>query len=458
MTMWFVFISKTTCTRDNVEKGVNRDFDGSTERSPFISPMKQTPAAPKDKYLLVYFIALLHGIGVLMPWNMFITIAPQYYVQYWFSPNNTQTEYSKNFMSSLGIAAQLPNVLINVINTFLVIGGTLLLRIAGPIVINCASVFAVIMLIVFVPPTEEDMSWYYVVTLAIVAIINLSNGLYQNSTFGLFADFPASYTNALILGNNICGTFTTVLSIVVTMIFTDVRSIAITYFSISLFVLILCGISLLVLVKQKFYNYHVDKGTAIRAQANASKPGLKQFIECFKKCWVQLWNVFFIFFVTLTIFPAIMASTPLYLEPGQNWNSIWPERLYTFITTFLCFNVFATIGSTIANFVQWPRPEFLWMPVLLRGLFIPFFMFCNYRPFDRTLPVLFKSEYTFLIGGVLMSITSGYFSSLAMMYAPRVVPERYAKIAGMTAALCLILGIFSGVAFTLVVAYLTTSL
>ena len=29
--------------------------------------------APKDKYNLVYLIFMLHGIGVLMPWNMFIT-------------------------------------------------------------------------------------------------------------------------------------------------------------------------------------------------------------------------------------------------------------------------------------------------------------------------------------------------------------------------------------------------
>uniref|UniRef100_A0A1I7WQX2 Aa_trans domain-containing protein n=1 Tax=Heterorhabditis bacteriophora TaxID=37862 RepID=A0A1I7WQX2_HETBA len=185
-------------------------------------------------------------------------------------------------------------------------------------------------------------------------------------------------------------------------------------------------------------------------------------------CWVQLWNVFFIFFVTLTIFPAMMASTPLYIEPGQGWHSIWPskvffffiiimiiiiititiithisENLYTFITTFLSFNVFATLGSMIANFVQWPRPDYLWIPVLLRGLFIPFFMFCNYRPADRTIPIFFKSEWLFLIAGIMMALTSGYFSSLGMMYAPRIVPGNQAKIVGMTAALCLILGMFT---------------
>lgn len=31
---------------------------------------------PTDKYNVVYCIILLHGIGALMTWNMFITIAP----------------------------------------------------------------------------------------------------------------------------------------------------------------------------------------------------------------------------------------------------------------------------------------------------------------------------------------------------------------------------------------------
>lgn len=29
---------------------------------------------PPDKYRLVYLILLLHGIGVLLPWNSFLTI------------------------------------------------------------------------------------------------------------------------------------------------------------------------------------------------------------------------------------------------------------------------------------------------------------------------------------------------------------------------------------------------
>lgn len=35
--------------------------------------------------------------------------------------------------------------------------------------------------------------------------------------FGLAADFPGKFINALVFGNNICGTFTSVLAIVTTL-------------------------------------------------------------------------------------------------------------------------------------------------------------------------------------------------------------------------------------------------
>lgn len=70
----------------------------SEERERFLSPVKLDPGwegmdrpvdelnfrrhdpldelertTPRDRWNLVYIILLIHGIGVLMPWNMFIT-------------------------------------------------------------------------------------------------------------------------------------------------------------------------------------------------------------------------------------------------------------------------------------------------------------------------------------------------------------------------------------------------
>ena len=52
---------------------------------------------------------------------MFITIAPQYYVNYWFTENGTTTNYGKNFMSALGITSQVPNFIVALLNIFNII-------------------------------------------------------------------------------------------------------------------------------------------------------------------------------------------------------------------------------------------------------------------------------------------------------------------------------------------------
>ena len=65
-----------------------------------------------------------------------------------------------------------------------------------------------------------------------------------------------------------------------------------------------------------------------------------------------------------------------------------------------------------------PGPRWVWLPVVLRGLFIPFFMLCNFRPEDRGFPAYISNDWAYIVGGIVMAFTSGYFSSLTMMYAP----------------------------------------
>jgi equilibrative nucleoside transporter 1/2/3 len=64
------------------------------------------------------------------------------------------------------------------------------------------------------------------------------------------------------------------------------------------------------------------------------------------------------------------------------------------------------------------------------------------------MPVLINNDYVYCIAGIIMAFTSGYYSSLTMMYAPRNVDPQHQGIAGMMAAFFLILGIFSGVVFS----------
>lgn len=42
-----------------------------------------------------------------------------------------------------------------------------------------------------------DRNWFYIVTLIIIMLMNLANGIYQNSIYGIVADFPDNYVRLI---------------------------------------------------------------------------------------------------------------------------------------------------------------------------------------------------------------------------------------------------------------------
>lgn len=79
---------------------------------------------PTDRFKMIFFILVLHGIGTLTPWNMFIT-AKDYFVDYKLSQNYTgvdNTQIQQNFLAYIGFASQIPNVLFNWMNIFVNLG------------------------------------------------------------------------------------------------------------------------------------------------------------------------------------------------------------------------------------------------------------------------------------------------------------------------------------------------
>ena len=80
---------------------------------------------PGDRFNLILLILVLHGVGTLMPWNMFIN-AKSYFVDYKLSSNYTgdaeASEYSAMFLQYLGFASQIPNLCFNWLNIFVNLG------------------------------------------------------------------------------------------------------------------------------------------------------------------------------------------------------------------------------------------------------------------------------------------------------------------------------------------------
>ncbi|XP_069679044.1 equilibrative nucleoside transporter 1 isoform X1 [Periplaneta americana] len=406
---------------------------------------------PTDRLRLVYITLLLHGIGTLMPWNMFIT-AKAYFEDYKLAG----TPYVANFLPYVAFAAQIPNLLLNWINIFIPmgVGGSLTTRIVWSILVE-----VVVFILTVILAMCDSSQWpevFFTVTMITVVILNMANGVYQNTVYGMAAKLPFKYTGAVILGANISGTFTAIINVVSKFMSPNERTAAIYYFITALFILLACFDTYFALPLNRFYRYHeliYEKEQQAKRKQNLGAVTYTPFCTILKQCLPQCFNVFFVFFVTLTIFPAVHSEIQMTDE-----NFFTGVRYYSDVTCFLTFNIGAMLGSTLATWITWPSPKYLVLPVVLRVLFIPFFLVCNYRPEGtRYISVFINSDWGYWIGAVFMALSSGYFSSVAMMYCPRSVEPQYASTAGMFGAASLITGIFGGILFTLLMPWFVTT-
>ncbi|RZF43472.1 hypothetical protein LSTR_LSTR001733 [Laodelphax striatellus] len=399
---------------------------------------------PKDRLNLVYLTLMLHGIGTLMPWNMFIT-AKEYFEDYKLSEEYTgsKNDYASNFMLYLTFASQVPNLVFNWLNIFVKIGGNLTTRIVW-------SIFFEVLLFVFtvILAMSDSSQWpgvFFWVTMGTAIGLNMANGIYQNTVFGMAAKLPFKYTGAVVLGSNVSGTFTAIINLASKFFAPNIRTAAIYYFITALFVLLACFDTYFALPLNRFYKYHEllsQKEAQENKAASGSSSNKIPYWKIFKQCLPQCFNVFMVFIVTLSIFPSLHSGVQ-----KSDKNFFVGDDYYVNVMCFLTFNVCAMLGSLLSSLGTWPKPKFLVIPVLLRLIFIPLFVMFNYQPIgqSRVFPVVIANDWVYWGTAVLFAISSGYFSSLGMMYCPRTVEPHYASTAAMFGAASLITGIFCGI-------------
>jgi len=437
---------------------------------------------PVDRYNLVFIILLIHGVGTLMPWNMFIN-AQDYFRNYKLAQSNetissVETEHlddlRRNFLSYLSLASQVPNVLFNGLNLIINMGsGNLKMRVNLTLLVE-ALIFALTITLAVVDSTQWPVTFFYLTMISVV-VLNMASGIYQNCIFGTGAKFPGSYTNAILIGSNFSGTFTSTVNLLSIWLAPKPQEAAMYYFITALLVILVCIVSYNLLPMNRFYKFfdhdimiprpddqfkpeqledeikQSDEIPAILRQTvdamvpRPNEPEDRSFIgelrskwRVFLKCWPQCLNVFLTFYVTLALFPSVLAD----VTQVQDYFS---KKYFTSFACFFVFNVFAMIGNLISSWTTWPGRGRVWMLVVARFLFVPFFLFCNFNPKTRHWPVLIPDDIAFIIGNVVLATSSGYLSSLCMMFASNNLPASEAPKAGMLAAFSLVLGIFLGI-------------
>ncbi|CAH1184793.1 unnamed protein product [Phyllotreta striolata] len=391
---------------------------------------------PKDKFYIVYFICLLHGVGVLIGRNTFSN-ARDYFKDYKLSDDYIGYHYPHrdHFMQFLAFFSNFPAFVFMWVNIFVRLKSAIKWRII--VGIGLLIVILAFTLVMDLVNTSHCPDFFFFATMISVFAMNSANSVYQSTFFGIIGKLPEKYMTALVIGNYVSGTLTSTFSLLSKVASTNYKTAAFYYFMVAVIVLCFCFASFFIVVNNEFYKYYDEKENAGVKKGEELPP----YWFIFKTAFPQLLNITLVYTVSITLFPS-MQSDIFKTDP----NFFIPDEYYADIMCFLTFNVFSMIGSFLPVFFVWPKPKHLWIPITLRFLYIPLLLFCNYQiqQAERAIPVLFN-DYIYFCLVSTMALTNGYFASVSSMYAPKTVEEKYSMVAGMFLGASLLTGVNIGV-------------
>ncbi|XP_072347526.1 equilibrative nucleoside transporter 3 isoform X2 [Scyliorhinus torazame] len=428
--------------------------------------------APPDRFNAVYMIFFFLGIGSLLPWNFFCTAK-----QYWLYKLSNGTDRSPQqndlgnyFESYLSLASTVPSVLCLVVNYLLVNKISAKVR-----VLSSLSVMLIIFCATTILVKVDTASWtygFFGLTMVCVVIVSGASNMLLGSVFGEVGRFPMRNSQALISGQAMGGTFSAVASVVDLATACSISDSALAYFLTADIFLVVCVVLYLILPSIPYSSYYLksmseriqysgslnnDTGSVNGSVENASLssntgtiPPLKPILS--KTKWVGF-SVFYTFFISIVIFPSISSSIK---SVSKDTASDWTSKYFVPLSCFLLYNFADWTGRQITVWIQIPGPRSKALPVLvlLRTLFLPLFIFCNYQPREHLRIVVFNQDFYPAIFTSALGLTNGYLGTLPMIYGPKIVPKELSEPAGVVMSFYLTLGLAVGSAASVLLVHL----
>ncbi|XP_063163590.1 equilibrative nucleoside transporter 3 [Candoia aspera] len=457
------------------------DKDDDKPMIPTTDEEKPLLEDPKDHLNATYIIFFLLGTNSLLPLNFIITAK-----HYWMyklqncsediAPAEQGSSDIHNFFESyISVASTVPSVLSLIGNFLLVNKVSVNVRILSSLAVMLA-VFLVITVLVKVDTSAWTL-WFFILTIVCVAVVSSAATVFISSIFGLSGCFPMQNSQALISGQAMGGTVSALASVVDLAASSEVTNSALAYFLIVDIFIVLCIVMYLILLKLEYSRHYITRQKSSTLPPNAL-PG--SYLEeedmaavsasqllpgrsntgripplwfILKKIGMLGFCVFYVYFISIIIFPAISSS----IESMNKFSgSLWTDKYFTPLTSFLLYNFADWCGRQITVWIQVPGPHSKWLPtmILLRTVFIPVFMLCNYQPRMHIAKVVFAQDVYPVVFIVFLGLSNGYLSTLSIIYGPKVTPKELSEAAGVLMMLFLQVGLALGSGFSVLVAHL----
>ncbi|PIN13024.1 Nucleoside transporter [Handroanthus impetiginosus] len=402
---------------------------GDSESVTLLIPKESNPdKIPKDSFYLAYIIYFTLGAGYLLPWNAFITAVD--YFTYLYPDASVDRVFGIVYMV-VGLTSLLFIVAFaHKSNAYVRINVGYLLFLVALVEVPLMDVWYV--------KGRVGMYGGYYVTVAVVGLCGVADGLVQGGVVGNAGELPERYMQAVVAGTAASGVLVSVLRVLTKAIYPQdshgLRQSANLYFIVSIAMMLLNIIFYNVAHKLPVIKYYNDLKSLAANEEKEEKGDLTG------KLWRStLWDIvgtvkwygagiMIIYIVTLSIFPGSVTED-VHSNTLKDW---YPIILIT------GYNVFDLVGKSLTPLYLMENTKAAIGASFGRLLFLPLFYVCLHGP------AFFRTEIPVTILTCLLGLTNGYFTSVLLILGPKTVSLQHAEIAGTVLVLYLVFGLAVG--------------
>ncbi|KAM8718078.1 hypothetical protein ACLKA7_004736 [Drosophila subpalustris] len=415
--------------------------------------------APTAGSALTYCVFYLLGIGTMTPWNFFVTAED--YWKYKFrntTLNGTQpmeelTPLQKSFTCDLTLTATISGTTFLLLNAVYGHHITLRAKMLGTLC-TIFVLFGITTAFVDVN-TDKWQEQFFLITLIIVVLLNISAATMSGALYGVAGLFPSEYITAVVSGQALGGILTALAFLLVLAFDAGPSATAFVFFCLGALLILLCIVSYLAMAQRAYFQYYLeggDKYRVVRAQPSHSRSGdedehnegvpLEPILrQVMGKIYIQAATLALLYATTLSVYPAV---TVLMESEHHESHSQWTDVYYLPVVNYLLFNCGDYFGRLIAGFLERPRNQqttLLW--TVVRVVLVPCFLLANSSE-HRFLPTLIRHDGTFIAMIAVFALSNGYLTNILLIMAPRTVAQHEKQLASSIMAASLSVGMAAG--------------
>lgn len=452
----------------------------------------------EDAGSLTYKIMVMQGVGMLFPWNVFITAEQYFHVRLCGSPYEASFENYFTFsFTAFNVLTLIYTIMYQSVfsQKFKVyVSLVVLLLVFGWLTLSC-----------LIEPDSMGPDAVFYSTLLGCIIAGTFTAFLQDGVFALGGKLPMIHTQGAMTGQAIAG-LVVALSGVFTMLlgsanspadecdilYDDVKWSSFLYFGVSVFVLFIALVSYYYLEDLPYVRYHVENQGQVLSDEESGRQsshsglldgGVKESmnqpflvpgnsvnsddsdlndltklsvgdnVESFQyedtpspifEVFMQIRSfaiaVWLTYAATLAIFPGVTTK----IRSTTDSDVRFFTDLFVPIS-FVTFNLGDFIGRVLAGYKIILAPKNLWIGAVARLAYIPLFLLCNVKGSeDNDLPTLFENDFWPIFFMLTFATTNGYFGSCLMMTGPGQVESKDLQTASTMMVLCLTFGLLTG--------------